>query len=389
MKRLSILVILVSFAQISSYAWAADEMVTLRDNIVGQLTAVAPTAQQHNDIALLQPDGSYSDINYTPDPITYLAFQHIGRLHEMAAEWGCPTSAHYQDAALKSTVLSVYNYWIAHDIQHRNWWFNEIGVPDSLSDTMLILQKHNALPADNFQKAITILDRALPRQTKLSAANLVWTAYATRNEGVLRYFDPAANDKDKSAASALVKQSFQRIDSTIKFTNSDGINVDYCFHAHGPVPFNGGYGTAWLGDTARIAASAAGTDYGIGSDKIKLMIDYVLEGDQYMGRGVNYDLVAIGRAWSRSQPSTASDLRSGVGYLLATEPYYRNTELKRLKLRLDHAFAEKTADPANTPIGNRSYYTADYMVQQRRDYLLTVKTLSNEQTIPNPSTAKT
>jgi chondroitin AC lyase len=376
MKMLSVPAFLVLITVFTPASLAADDMVTLRDNIVGQLTAADPATPAEDAVKLLQPDGSFSDIDYTPNPITYLAFKHIGRLHEMALAWGRPTSARYQDAALKSAIISAYNYWVAHDIQHRNWWFNEIGVPDSLSETMLILQKHDALPADNFAKAIAIIDRALPRQNKLSAANLVWTAYATRNEGVLDYFDAAATDSEKEAASALVKQSFERIDSTIKFTNSDGINVDYGFHAHGPVPFNGGYGVAWLDDTSRIAASAAGTGYGLGHDKVKLMIDYVLGGDQFMSRGINYDVVTTGRGWSRSRPSTAAGLHTSVGYLMKTEPDYRAAEMQALKTRLDHAFTKNTADPADTAVGNRAYYTADYMVQQRHDYLFSVKTLS-------------
>ena len=367
----------------TSRAHAGDDMPTLRDNIVRQLTAKDPATTVSEWVAKVKPDGSFVDLDYKPDPLTNQPFKHVGRLNDMAVAWGCPKSRTYQDNALKSAILKTYNFWVEHDIQHRNWWFNEIGVPDSLSETMLILQKYDSLPADNFRKAITIIDRALPRQKSLSAANLVWTAYATRNEGVLRSFDPAATDSDKSAASALVQQSFDRIGSTIKFTNSDGINVDYSFHAHGPVPYNGGYGQAWLNDTARIAASAAGTRYGIASDRLKLMIDYVLNGDQFMVRGLNYDLAVIGRDWSRANHfGTALILRSAIRHLLEVEPNYRESEVKRFEKRMDEAGVSGAANSTDTAVGNRAYYTADYMAQQRGDYLLSIKTVSQRTNMP-------
>ena len=383
MNTLSIFATFAALILFSSTAHAADAMTILRDNIVTQLTAIEPKNADGDPVALLKPDGSFSDIDYTPNPMTYLAFKHIGRLHDMAVAWGCPSSARYQNAALKSAILSAYNYWVAHDIQHRNWWFNEIGVPDSLSETMLILQKHDALPTDNFRKAIAIIDRASPRQKNLSAANLVWTAYATRNEGILCAFDPAATDKEKAAASALVKQSFERIGSTIRFTNSDGINVDYSFHAHGPMVYNGGYGLAWTSDTARIAASAAGTRYGIASDRLKLIIDYILGGDQFMIRGIDYDRATIGREWSRNLGGgRALVMRDAIVHLLSVEPNYRTAELTTMKKRIDDAESRKAANPADTVIGNRAYYTADYMAQQRGAYLISIKTSSKRTNLP-------
>ena len=372
----------IATALLSAVA-AADDMVTLRDNIVRQLTAAAPTDSVAEHVAQLKPDGSFADLDYTPNPLTNQPFKHIGRLHDMVVAWACPTHASYQDAKLKAALLKAYEYWVARDIQHRNWWFNEIGVPDSLSETMLILQKHDALPAGSFRKAITVLDRARPRQDKLSAANLVWTAYATRNEGVLSCLDAAATETDKAAASLLVKQSFERIGSTIKFTTSDGINADYSFHAHGPMPYNGGYGQAWLGDTARIAASAAGTGYGIAPDRVRLIIDYVLNGDQFMTRGLNYDLAVTGRDWSRAtHTATAGSLRTAVGNLMAIEPVYRAAEMKALKVRLDKAAVSKAADPADAAAGNRSFYTSDYMTHQRDGYLFSVKTTSKRTSLP-------
>ena len=383
MKTASILGMVTTTLALSAGANAGDGIAALRDNIVAQLTFAEPADGIAEHLSKVQADGSFSDLDYTPDPLTNQPYKHVGRLHDMAVAWGCPTSASYQDATLKSAILRVYGYWVSHDIQHRNWWFNEIGTPDSLSDTMLILQKHDVLPADSFRKAIAIVDRALPRQQNLSAANLVWTAYATRNEGVLAYFDSAANDAERAAATALVKQSFERIGSTVKFTNSDGVNADFSFHAHGPVPYNGGYGSAWINDTARIAASAAGTGFGLTADQVRLMIDLALDGNQFMIRGINYDLAVTGRDWSRANHSgTALGLATAVDYLAAAEPSYRAGELKTLKTRLANAKKNRAADPGDAPVGNRAYYTADYMAHQRGAYLLSVKTLSKRTNVP-------
>ncbi len=371
-------------------ARGADEAVRLRDNIVRQLTATVPKAVDAEPgltvaaaVDRLRPDGGFADLDYRPDPLTNQPFKHVGRLHAMSVAWACPASPGYQDPKLKAAVLAAYGWWVDHDIQHRNWWYNQIGVPDSLSEIMLILQAQDALPADRFAKAIAIVDRALPHQPTLTAANLVWTAVATRNEGVLRACDPAATDADRAAATALVRQSSDRIGSTVKLTTSDGINVDWSFHAHGVIAYNGGYGSAWIVDTAAIAASAAGTDLGLGDDRVRLLVDYVLGGDQYMVRGVNYDLAVSGRGWSRSDLTrTALGLRGAVAHLTEAAPGYRTAELAAFGARLDHAAAAGAADPADTAFGNRAYYTADYMAQQRPAYLISVKTASKRASLP-------
>ena len=375
----------VVVAGLSTRVTRADDVQVLADNVFGQLTASPPSASTVvEDLALLKADGSFSDVNYTDTTnASWLAFTHVNRLHDLAVAYAAPSSSYYGNATLKAGLTNAYNYWVSKDLTHPNWWFNQIGVPDSLSETMMVLQKANALPSGNFQAAAAIVDRALPSQGSLSATNLVWTAYATRNEGILRYLDPTASAMTKASAVTLVQNSFNKIGSTIKLTTSDGVNNDYSFHAHGPMLYNGGYGQAWLGDTARIAAQATGTSFGIPSANVRLVIDYVLNGDQFMTRGATYDMVTTGRDWSRTGQSTfALNIRDSIGQLLALDPTYRTVELTAFKNRLEYANTNGTADLANTAVGNRQYRTSDYMAQQRKAYLVSVKTTSTRTSLP-------
>ena len=60
--------------------------------------------------------------------------------------------------------------------------------------------------------------------------------------------------------------------------------------------------TAWRGiaDAGRVAGQGAGTRYGISDAATKTMIDYLLDGAQWMDRGDSIDPLATGREISRA-----------------------------------------------------------------------------------------
>ena len=370
----------LSLACFSAKARANDPL-TLENNIISSVLSngIPSTSTATTDLGELNANGSFTDVAYSDTGSSdWGPMTHVDQLHDMAEVWADPSSSLYQSSTLEAGILSAYNYWVTNNYQAPNWWFNDIGVPDSLSETMLILQQFNALPTSNFNAGIGKINAALAVQPTLSATNLMWTAYATVNEGVLEYLAPAgASNSSQSTASTLIQNSFNAIGSTFKITTSDGIQADYSYHAHGPLLYDGGYGQNWLVDAAQVAGNAAGTAYGISKSSVDLTIDYILNGPQFMVRGVNYDLSTLGRDWSRpDQTNLASPLLGTVQRLIALDPSYRDPELVTLENRLSDANTTGAAESSNTAVGNRQFWESDYMVQQTASYMISVKTLS-------------
>ena len=90
----------------------------------------------------IKPDGSWPDINYKDTSRT--GFQHKDHLEHMldlARAYKKPGSKLYKNAEVKKTVLSALDYWIAHDFICQNWWWNEMGTPNWMINTLLVLDE--------------------------------------------------------------------------------------------------------------------------------------------------------------------------------------------------------------------------------------------------------
>ncbi len=93
-------------------------------------------------VATIKPDGSWPGINYKDTSRT--GFQHKDHLENMfdlARAYKKTGSKYYQKPGVKQTVLSALDFWIAHDFICQNWWWNEMGTPNWMINTLLILDE--------------------------------------------------------------------------------------------------------------------------------------------------------------------------------------------------------------------------------------------------------
>lgn len=389
-KRIGAVVALLAGVS-SGMAMGADPD-TVAANIYSTAVANPPAdSAVAGTLALLQADGSFSDVDYTDtQPSNWQPPKHLNKLNDMAIAYSTPGSSYYQSASLKTSILSAYNYWVAKDYQNSNWFFNQITVPDKLSQAMLIMQQNNMLPTANYTKAIGIVHRAIMGTEVGGAtqgANLASQSKCTIVEGAIRYRATGATTTEKSGATSLIQSSYTNLGRTLATATNladDGIRVDRSFQQHQQTLYDGGYGASLLGNVATTSGWASGTALGLSASNVQKMVDYILDGGpQWMVRGTTFDPLATGRYWSR--PGTvdaASNLLSPVTVAKTLSAGGRTTELNSLQTRLADAKANQIASPTLGPSGNKSYWISDYMVHQRPGYMLSVKSVSTRTNTP-------
>jgi chondroitin AC lyase len=302
----------------------------------------------------LQADGTWPDVDYADQgSATWRTFQHLQRLATMARAFRGGTPEVRGDGKLKSAILAALDLWEERDFRSPNWWWNEIGVPETLGDALLLLEQD--LDRPRLEKGVNILSRAVLGKT---GQNLVWLAQINIVRGSL------LGDAD------TVGQAFGLIAQEIQVTAGEGIQADMSFHQHGAQLYSGGYGLGFSGDCARLGALARGTAFAFPVRKVELLSGYILDGQQWTVRGSAFDYGAMGREITRKRKS-ARPLLPACRYMSELDTP-RRAEFEAFARRLEGG----QQAVCSGPIGNRYFWRSDFMAHRREGYYTSVKMAS-------------
>lgn len=301
-------------------------------------------------VASMQGDGSWADVDYQDSHLKdWATANHLSRLQAMARGWALPESPLYRQETVFRAILRGLDFWYNRNPQNPNWWWNEIGAPLLLGNTLLFLKGD----CDR-----SYIDRARPSfecQRPIhdyTGQNLVWVAWTRILYGLV------------SDNPGLVSDAYVAIGHEVHlFPEDEGIQPDMSFHQHGKLLYSGGYGSSFAADVTRLIAVAADTIYAWPSPLVDRIAAYVLDGCRWMVRGRTFDPSAIGREISREGHSAAR-FRVGLHHL-ASFAHPRQAE------------AQASADVKPTAgrslvNGNRHFWCSDFMVQHRPSYYMSV-----------------
>ena len=117
-------------------------------------------------------DGRWDDIDYADDqPAGWKIATHLERVRQMALTWGNKKSANYHSDKLLKNISLALSDWVEHRYKSKNWWHNEIGVPQFMRDIIILMQA-------NLDNKLLAACLQVMSQLKVqgTGANLVWTA---------------------------------------------------------------------------------------------------------------------------------------------------------------------------------------------------------------------
>lgn len=247
----------------------------------------------------LDANGQWPDIDYNDTvKANWKILNHLKHLRELAILYTKQPSPRIADA-----VNRALNHWLQQRYKNSNWWHNQIGVPQCMRD--IIVLYGNNMPPAQLKQAMEVLG-----QYRISGigANLTWSADLGFHYGAL------------SGDTALMHRCVSLMANEIKISTEEGVQPDYSFHQHGKRLQIYSYGEAFLRENVRLAWQVRGTPWAFPQEKTNILINFVLEGWQWMARGIHTVPGAIDRSVSRPNDLHNANIRRILPLLKELDP---------------------------------------------------------------------
>jgi chondroitin AC lyase len=318
----------------------------------------------------LRNDGSWDGIDYGHQSReNWDAVRHFTLgLQPLTVAYASPVSPLHRDERLRTALIRGIDFWLSGDFRNPNWWYQHIGLPGYLfGPTLLVMREH--LSKEQRDKATDILSRCdLKRHEHWrTGGNCLFDCRA----GLV--FSLFTGDAE------LVSRIYSRMlykELHVTPPEGSGVKEDFSHWEHGNLLFNHGYGALLLTEGGRLLALARQASIPVHEPTLAFLSDYLLNGCQWMVRGLFLDFAADGRAVASPASSkgngttaagSATYLAVGARYLLrAGTP--RRAEIETL-INREHGQAPALA-------GNRMFHISDFMTHHRPAFYLSIRNFS-------------
>lgn len=227
------------------------------------------------------------------------------RLQAMALGWATPGSSVQGNANLAAAVANGLDwlnskYYTTNTSRYDNWYHWEIGVPQSLNNTMVLL--YPALTGTQITNYINAIDRFTPGGSQQPPGN--WMTGANRADIALVVIIRGilAKSADKIA---LGQTNLSPVFPYV--TSGDGFHNEGSFLFHTYFAYNGHYGLVLLGDVAKLVNLLRGSTWEITDPNLANVYGWVSNSFQpFIYNGAMMDMVR-GRAISWSYSTEFND----------------------------------------------------------------------------------
>lgn len=266
----------------------------------------------------------WKDLDYSAQPLAFWpTAQHYTRLQIILAAFG---QDKLQDKIYVQRLTGALAFWLNHNFESPNWWYNQIGIPQAIGNIALML--HPVLEESILKQAATLVAKGSMAENAAIAAdwkgtNVIWGAMNTIRHGLL------------TNNTSLFPLASQRAARELTAGAATGIQKDGSFFQHGPRLYSGGYGKSFAEDISKLLFLLQNTPYQLPQDKIHIFLTFLLDGLRYMFQGSSLDFACVGREFSRPDALSTQRLKGVIDLLLATDGIPRKEELKKFFIHPD------------------------------------------------------
>jgi chondroitin AC lyase len=321
----------------------------LLDDAVVPRTSVSAATRL---VGQLRADGSWGDIDYSNgDRAAWPAFNQLSRVLSIVVEARRPDTAPADAAACIAGAHLALRYWISHDFQCPNWWFNQIGVPKALGNIGLLLDSDLTAAERDYTVNVAMVRSKVGTMT---GQNRTWLA----GNGVMR----AAIMNDD----VLLGQAAGVIWDEVRFGDDEGLQPDWSFHQHGPQQQFGNYGLAYAVEMARWATVLRGTRYALSAEKLEMIRNYLVQGQAWISWRGAMDISSCGRQLEPGSPHAKASAVAGVMRMMADLDREHASDYLVFNTR------NKEGVP-NDLVGHRCFWRSDYVIHRRPEWMASLK----------------
>ena len=307
---------------------------------------------------------------------------HTRNLVILASSYKNVKSKYFKNSKVKRTIISALKFWCENDFIGENWWNNQIGTPNDLVHLMLIIG--DELPNYLILKSQKIISRANISSggSRPGGDRIKVCSIAAKNQLFLNDIDQF-NHIMKIIESEIKFVSWIGKDFGYTFTNSNagglvsfknvngrGLQYGNSFH-HRTDGVNNtlSYGYGYAKGFIEWAHLNRGTKFSFSNDKIKMLIDYFLDGIAKTSVFGKYpDFGAKNRSISRK--GSLNTFNGSDSKKLIEISDYRKKELNEI-------FNLRTEKRDKTSISHATFYwSTEHFAFQRPDFYASVRMYS-------------
>jgi len=257
------------------------QLSVLRENWTNYLLMEEIVPETIEYFFTIKNDGTWSDLDYTNRQSgNWPLHDHLKRTIEMSKAYKQKGHSLYANKTLLKNIHLAYDFWVNKDMVNPNWWYAQIGIPQSLGLIMLLMQ--NEISQIQWQKGMAIMNRV--QFGDKTGQNLVWVSANIILRSIL--------DGDTT----FVKEAADKIRNEMQMVDGkEGLQTDYSFHQHGPQLQFGNYGLHFLEDQVKWMFILKGSQFDYSAKQIELMRNYFAEGQSWVIWNKVYDINCSGR----------------------------------------------------------------------------------------------
>ncbi|KAF7327253.1 Polysaccharide lyase family 8 protein [Mycena kentingensis (nom. inval.)] len=409
MRLLSSLV--AAIALVATGALGQSDIDTVRQrrlsNIVGSSTGAANIALW---MSTLKSDGSWPDVDYTTgcdaSESSWPAQTHWSRINTFASAFhgGFRNALNWTaDPTLRASTSSAMAFWFNKDFTtpacidqgnttacpcgtpgfwNKNWFSNTILIPTWVGQVCLSLNtpptgSSGLSPAEltgctrMTSRAFNTLKTGIVGVSSITGANLLDISSVGIDFGLF------------TNNATVVKAGYDAVHGDMQFQNAvaaDGIRPDGAFGQHAGLLYNGGYGKDYANDVLNLEICSGGTSFEANASAMTTFAS-LLTADWWMifrntvTNVLHWDYTVIGRNLAEpvSDNQEAANLELNLTQIQLLGQRWGNADITSVFNALNSAGT--SVNPGGL-VGNRMFYTNDYMVHRGSNYVMTLKMYS-------------
>ncbi len=295
----------------------------------------------------LTDDGRWPGIDYMSKTRgAWSPRSHLTNQLEIARAYQTKGSKYYQKDEVSEKVHLALNHWLENDFKSPNWWHPQIGTPMLIAPVMVLMEAE--LSIEQMDLGYKILERSKMGKT---GQNKVWLS------GNVLFTSLLKKNVD------TIKLASESIQEELVVSMKEGVQPDWSYHQHGPQLQFGNYGLSYVNDMIKWVSILRNTAFQFDENKVSILRDYILNGQQWVTWKNQFDISACGRRLFIDSPESKAEILSSHFARMET---------------LDPEFADayKNANQYENLSGHKHFWRSDFQVWRNPDFYLSVKMCS-------------
>lgn len=204
--------------------------------------------------------------------------------------------------------LRLLRFWLGKHFTNTNWWFGMIGVPQELTNIVLLLgdklnDNEKAIAKQHYGKGTFKYNPETHQQT---GTNLYWVADISLKSGLF--------DRDQSQIDEVV--DLVRNEIVMHHGDGEGFQDDGSYFQHGNQLYNGGYGRQGVLTLCRILSAFNHQDFPLTDEQVDIMNTFPLDGMKYFTHKGYVNYQTLGRTYTRKDSGLITAGVTDLGNML-------------------------------------------------------------------------